>query len=91
MATSSSATAQAVSDVTSAWSDWFDKATRANTEASQKLFRAKSVKDIAEVQREFATNAMHSWMERRTAMLRIAQRSAEQALNPLQASVRETA
>jgi hypothetical protein len=91
MATSSSATAQALSDVTSAWSDWFDKATRANTEASQKLFRARSVKDIAEVQREFATSAMHSWMERRTAMLRIAQRSAEQALNPLQPSVCETA
>lgn len=89
--TSSSATAQAVSDVTSAWTDWFDKAARANADASQKLFRAKSVKDIAEVQRDFATTVLHNGMERRTAMLRIAQQSSERALSPLQARVRETA
>lgn len=88
---SSSATAQAVSDVASAWSDWFNKATRAQTDASQKLLHAKSVKDVAELQREFVATAMHNWMERRTAMLQIAQRSSEQALSPLQARIRETA
>ncbi|MCG6110735.1 MAG: phasin family protein [Paracoccus sp.] len=88
---SSSATAQAVSDVTSAWSEWFSKATRAQTDVSQKLLQAKSVKDVAMVQREFVATAMHNWMERRTAMLQIAQRSSEQALSPLQARIRETA
>lgn len=89
--TSSSATAQALSDVTSAWSDWVSKATRAQTDASQKLLQAKSVKDVAVVQREFVSTAMHHWIERRTAMLQIAQRSSEQALSPLQARIRETA
>jgi hypothetical protein len=89
--TTSAASVQALSEVSSAWTTWFEKATRANTEASQKLFRAKSMKDIAEMQREFATGAMHNWMERRTAMLQIAQRSSKQALSPLQARVSETA
>lgn len=88
---SSSATTQAVSDVTSAWSDWFQKTTRAQADASQKLLHAKSVKDVAVLQREFVVNAMHNWMERRSAMLQIAQRSSEQALSPLQARISETA
>tara|TARA_R110001606_G_scaffold114109_1_gene241448 strand:+ start:16915 stop:18018 length:1104 start_codon:yes stop_codon:yes gene_type:complete len=89
--TSSSATAQALSDVTSAWSDWFSKATRAQTDASQKLLQAKSVKDVAVVQREFVSTAMHNWIERRTAMLQIAQRSSERALSSLQALISEKA
>jgi hypothetical protein len=89
--TTSAASVQALSEVSSAWTTWFEKATRANTEASQKLFRAKSMKDIAEMQREFATSAMHNWMERRTAMLQIAQRSSKQALSPLQARVSDAA
>ncbi|WP_410217624.1 hemerythrin domain-containing protein [Paracoccus sp. (in: a-proteobacteria)] len=89
--TTSVASVQAVSDVTSAWTSWFEKATRANAEASQKLLRVKSVKDLAELQRNFATSAMHNWMERRTAMLQIAQRSSRQALSPLQARVDEAA
>ncbi len=91
VATTSATSTQALSDVTSAWTTWFEKATRANVEASQKLFRAKSIKDIAEMQRAFATGAMHNWMERRTAMLQIAQRSSKQALSPLQARVNEAA
>ena len=91
VATTSAASVQALSEASSAWTTWFEKATRANTDAAQKLFRAKSVKDIAEVQREFASSAMHNWMERRTAMLQIAQRSSKQALSPLQARVSETA
>ncbi|AZY95514.1 hypothetical protein EOJ32_17075 (plasmid) [Paracoccus sp. Arc7-R13] len=89
--TSSSATAQAVSDATSVWSNWFEKTARANADASQKLLGAKSVKDVAVLQREFATTTMQNWMERRTAMLQIAQRSSEQALSPLQTRIRETA
>lgn len=88
---SSSATAQVVTDVTAAWSEWLNKATRAHADASQKLLHAKSVKDIAVVQREFVATAMHNWMERRTAMLQIAQRSSEQALSPLQARIRKSA
>jgi hemerythrin-like domain-containing protein len=91
VATASGTSVQALSDISSAWKTWFEKATRANTEASQKLFRARSIKDIAEMQREFATGAMHNWMERRTAMLQIAQRSSKQALSPLQARVNEAA
>lgn len=88
---SSAASAQAFSDISSAWSDWFEKAIRAQAETSQKLLQAKSVKDVAVLQREFFTSAMHNWMERRSAMLQIAQRSSEQALTPLQARIRETA
>ncbi|MTE00267.1 hypothetical protein GIY56_08205 [Paracoccus sp. YIM 132242] len=90
-ATTSGASLGVLSDVSSAWTTWFEKATRANADAAQKLSRAKSVKDLAAVQREFATSIMHNWMERRAAMLQAARRHSKQASNPLQARVNETA
>jgi hypothetical protein len=79
--TSSAASVQALSEVSSVWTDWFGKAARANAEFSQQVLRSRTLKDVAEVQRAFATSVMHNWMERRTAMLEIAQRTSEQALS----------
>lgn len=79
--TSSAASVQTLSEVSSVWTDWFGKAARANAEFSQQLLRSRTLKDVAAVQREFATSIMHNWMESRTAMLEIAQRTSEQALS----------
>jgi hemerythrin-like domain-containing protein len=79
--TSSTASVQALSDVSSVWTDWFGKAARANAEFSQQLLRSSTLKDVAGSQRAFATSVLHNWMERRTAVLEIAQRTSEQALS----------
>ncbi|GGF80779.1 hypothetical protein GCM10011402_36720 [Paracoccus acridae] len=91
VSTTSAVSVQALSDVSSAWMDWFGKAARTNAELSQQLIGSRTLKAAAEAQRAFATSVMHNWMERRTAMLQIAQRSSQQALSPLQARVTETA
>ena len=77
--TSSAVSVQALSEVSSVWTNWFGKAARANAEFSQQLLRSRTLKDVAEVQREFATSIMHNWLERHTAILEIAQRTSEQA------------
>ncbi|MBL3675837.1 hemerythrin domain-containing protein [Paracoccus aerius] len=91
VSTTSAVSVQALSDVSSAWMDWFGKAARTNVELSQQLIGSRTLKAAAEAQRAFAMSVMHNWMERRTAMLQIAQRSSQQALNPLQARITETA
>ncbi|QDA36211.1 hypothetical protein E4191_18995 (plasmid) [Paracoccus liaowanqingii] len=82
---------QVVSEISFAWMDWFGRAARANAQASRQLMRSRSLKDIAEVQKEFATSTMQNWMDRRAAVLRIAQRGSEQGPSPLQAHRSDTA
>lgn len=89
--TSSATSRQAMADARSAWTEWFGKAMRTNVETSQQLMRSRSVKQVAEAQREFAASTMHNWMERRTTMLRIVQRTSEQALSPLDGRLNEAA
>ncbi|MCZ0964248.1 hemerythrin domain-containing protein [Paracoccus benzoatiresistens] len=88
---SSTASVQALSDIASVWSDWFGKAARANAEFSQRLVRSRTLKGVAESQREFATTLLHNWMEHRTAMLEITQRSSERALSARERRASETA
>jgi len=80
---SSTATASAVSEIYSIWSEWFSTAARVNSDATQKLMQAKSLQQVAELQQEVATNALHSWMERTAKVLEITQRTSKEAVRPL--------
>ena len=82
---------EALSEVRAAWTEWFGKAARLNAEASQQLMQCRSVKQVAEVQREFATTAMRNWMERSTKVLEIAQHSSKEAMRPLDGRLNDTA
>ena len=88
---SSAASLEAMSEVRTVWADWLSKAVRTNVEASQQLLQCRSVKQMAEVQREFATTAMRNWMEGSTKVLEIAQHSSKQALRPLDERLNEVA
>lgn len=80
--TPSAASAQAVSELSSAWMQWFGKAARSNMEASQQLIWSRTIREVAEAQTKLAASVMSDWLEHRTIMLQIAQRSSVQALNP---------
>jgi hypothetical protein len=82
---------EAASEVYTACMEWISKAARTNAEASQQLLQCRSVKQMAEVQREFATSAMRNWMEGSTKVLEIAQYSSKQALRPLDGRLNDAA
>ena len=86
---SSAVSVEALSDVRTAWTDWFSKAARTNVEASQQLLQCRSVKQVAELQREYVTNAMRNWMEVSTKVLETTQHSSKQALRPLDERLNE--
>ena len=88
---SSSVSAGAVSEIYSAWFEWFGDAARANAEASQQLMQCRTVQQVAELQREFVTGSLRSWMERNAKVLEIAQRTSKQALGPLDGRLSEVA
>jgi len=88
---SSTLTLGAISEFRTVWMDWFGKAARANAEASQRLLRCKSMKEVVELQTETMSGAMRDWMEGGSKLLQIAQRSSKQALNPLDSRLREDA
>lgn len=88
---SSAASVEAMSEVRTAWMEWLGKAGRINAEASQQLIRCRSVKQVAELQREYVTTAMRNWMEASTKVLEIAQHTSKQALRPLDERLNEAA
>jgi len=88
---SSAASVEALSEVRTAWTEWFGKVARLNAEASQQLIRCRSVKQVAELQREFVTTAMRNWMEASTKVLETTQHSSKQALRPLDERLNEAA
>jgi hypothetical protein len=88
---SSSVSAGAASEIYSAWFEWFGDAARANAEASQQLMQCRTVQQVAELQREFVTGSLRSWMERNAKVLEIAQRTSKQALGPLDGRLSEVA
>jgi Phasin protein/Hemerythrin HHE cation binding domain len=88
---SSAVSVEAASEVYTAWMEWISKVARTNAEASQQLLQCRSVKQVAEVQREFATSAMRNWMEGSTKVLEIAQHSSKQALRPLDGRLNDAA
>jgi len=88
---SSTVSARAVSEIYSAWMEWFGSAARLQADASQQLMQCKSVKEVAEIQQEFATSALRNWMEGNAKVLKIAQRTSKQALGPLDGRLSEVA
>jgi hemerythrin-like domain-containing protein len=88
---SSAVSVGALSDVGSAWMEWLGNAARLNADASRQLIQCRSVKQVAELQREFVTSAMRNWMESSTKVLQITQRTSEQALSPLDGRLSEAA
>ncbi len=88
---SSTVAAGAVSEMFSVWTAWFGSAARINADASHQLMQCRTVQQVAELQREFATSALHNWMEGNAKVLEIAQRSSRQALGPLSGRLSEAA
>ncbi|MDN2580095.1 hemerythrin domain-containing protein [Aquibium sp. ELW1220] len=75
--------AKAVSEIYSVWLEWLGSAARINAEASQGLIQCRSLQHVAELQKEFAANAMRNWVEGNVKVLDIAQRNSKQALGRL--------
>ncbi len=88
---SSAVSAGAVSQVYAAWTEWFGNAARANAQASQQLMQCRSAKQVAELQKEFVTGSLRTWMEGNAKMLEITQRTSKQALTPLDGRLDEVA
>jgi hypothetical protein len=88
---SSAVSVEAISEVRTAWTEWLSKAARLNAGASQQLMQCRSVKQVAELQREYVTTAMRNWMEASTKVLETAQHSSKQALRPLDERLNEEA
>lgn len=80
---SATVSAGVATEIYTAWNEWFGNAARINAEAAQQLMRCKTPQQIAEHQKEFATNALRNWMQGNAKLLEISQRSAKQAVNPL--------
>jgi hypothetical protein len=76
--------ATGTSQFASAWLDWAGKVANTNTEATRRLFQARSASQVAEAHREFVSSSTRNLMERNSVMLEIAQRTSKQALRPLE-------
>jgi hypothetical protein len=87
--TSSTASVEAMSDVRTAWMEWLGKVARTNAEATHQLIQCRSVKQVAELQRQYVSSAMRNWMEASTKVLESTQHSSKQALRPLDERLNE--
>lgn len=79
----SSITSSAISEIGSAWFDWVTKATQTSAQATQRLFQCRTPGQLADVQRQFATEMMQTWLEGSRRMLQLTEHSARKALRPL--------
>ncbi len=79
---SSTVSVGAATNIYATWMDYVSSAARINTTATQQLLKCKSMSDVAELQTEFATSAVHNMMERNAKFLKIAQETSEKALAP---------
>lgn len=79
---SSTVSAGAATNFYAVWMNYVSSAARINTTASKQMMRCKSMRDVAELQTEFATSALHNMMERNAKFLKIAQETSEKALAP---------
>ena len=80
---SSTVSAGAATEIYSVWMDYVSSAARINATASQQLLRCKSIRDVAELQRGFATSALSSMMERNAKVFEIARRTSTKAMGTL--------
>ncbi|MFN3847490.1 MAG: phasin family protein [Paracoccaceae bacterium] len=88
---SSTVSAGAVSEIYSAWTGWFGNAARIHAEAAQNLMQCRTLQEVAEQQRAYATSAMRNWMEGNVEILKIAQSSSKQAIGPLSGRLNDAA
>lgn len=82
---SSSASAGAATDIYAVWMEYVSSAARINITASQQLMQCKSIREVAELQTEFATSALRNMMEGNAKVLEIARNTSKQATSPLDA------
>lgn len=80
---SSAGSVEGMSEIYSAWMEWFGKSASTNADTSQQLLRCRTVMQVAELQRDFVNSAMRNWMEGSTKLLEITQRTSKRALRPL--------
>lgn len=76
---SSAVSVSAVAEIRSVWVDLLRNVTRANGEVAKALLQCRSVKQLAELQREFLAGSMRNWLEGSTKVLQITQRTSERA------------
>lgn len=88
---SSNIALKALSEIPSAWMDWASRMARANAQASQQLLECRTIKQLAETQRNIVSNGVREWMEGSTQVLQIVQRTSKQALRPLDSRLGEAA
>lgn len=82
---STSASAGAATDIYAVWMEYVSSAARINITASQQLMQCKSIREVAELQTEFATSALRNMMEGNAKVLEIARNTSKQATSPLDA------
>ncbi|WP_340314713.1 hemerythrin domain-containing protein [Rhizorhabdus argentea] len=85
MIEASNSALRTAAEIPSAWMEWTSRMVRSNTEARQRLMACRTVKDLAETQRDIFSNALRDWMEGSSKLLDITQRASRQALRPLDA------
>jgi len=85
MIEASNSALRTVAEVPTAYLEWASRIARASTEAPQRLLACRSLKEIAETQRDLLSDALRDWMEGSSKLLEITQRASRQALRPLDA------
>lgn len=81
----------AVSEMFLVWTEWFGSAARINADAPQQLMQCRTVQQVTEFHREYATSALHKWMEGNAKALEIARRSSKLALGPFNSRLSDAA
>lgn len=84
---SSTVSASAATNIYAVWMHYVSSAARINTTASQQMMQCKNMRDVAELQTEFASSAFHNMMERNAKFLKIAQEASVKALAPFGARI----
>jgi hypothetical protein len=72
-----------VGELRTAWMGWARKAIRANVGATQQLIRCRSVREIAELQRDLVGTQMRELLDGSRQVLQVAERTAQKAVQPL--------
>jgi hypothetical protein len=87
---SSATSVEALSEVRTAWTEWFGKATRLNAELAA-VHAVPEREAGGGAPKGVRTTAMRNWMEASTKVLETAQHTSKQALRPLDERLNEAA
>jgi hypothetical protein len=85
VAIAASASAEGLLTIESAVVDWAGQNVHFMTRASQQILRSRSLRDVANAQRELAESLLKSWMQGNVAVLRAIGELSERALGPVSA------